>query len=493
MGYSMNSTAWIKKLQNMDRHTLCSYKLSEFITNSRSAFLSSEVIMMLDELEKSTYIKKDQLADLYVLAFVYRNTAHFEEIVKGNHISPPLLISFDDQNEKDCNLPEKEQGDILDLIISLNGEKNGKARLFMDKLSNLSKEAEYFREKMRVIFEKYLKSKNREITQHEKKFIKVYRKEVTEKCNVSQLLKEVKPKDEGYEAFRRRYYRWKNDLENLPCFDSKWPTDEFLWFCAFLSVKYTQETYKCNFFILDEVPGIEVNQIYRALHRSMQGRIRNNLLEMTMNYTVKMDNKYSKDKEKRLRQLARKNYLPAIKEYIKMLSPRMQKSYLIRAAILGDEEIQQSQGWQANGFRNLKLEVCSRNMLRVTEILDLVSGSPIEPMSILEFIKFPMITNSEEWFKIYDSFKNCKITPLESNFPVYYSPNTNKTVIWETVSIKATAYNFNILMKNANSLLLNHVEVCFSSQHNKKATTVNAELFRDNNVEILNFINKLEK
>ena len=66
----------------------------------------------------------------------------------------------------------------------------------------------------------------------------------------------------------------------------------------------------------------------------MQGRIRNNLLEMTMNYTVKMDNKYSKDKEKRLRQLARKNYLPAIKEYIKMLSPRMQKSYLIRAAIL---------------------------------------------------------------------------------------------------------------------------------------------------------------
>ena len=132
MGYSMNSTAWIKKLQNMDRHTLCSYKLSEFITNSRSAFLSSEVIMMLDELEKSTYIKKDQLADLYVLAFVYRNTAHFEEIVKGNHISPPLLISFDDQNEKDCNLPEKEQGDILDLIISLNGEKNGKARLFMD-------------------------------------------------------------------------------------------------------------------------------------------------------------------------------------------------------------------------------------------------------------------------------------------------------------------------------------------------------------------------
>ena len=176
-----------------------------------------------------------------------------------------------------------------------------------------------------------------------------------------------------------------------------------------------------------------------------------------------------------------------------MLSPRMQKSYLIRAAILGDEEIQQSQGWQANGFRNLKLEVCSRNMLRVTEILDLVSGSPIEPMSILEFIKFPMITNSEEWFKIYDSFKNCKITPLESNFPVYYSPNTNKTVIWETVSIKATAYNFNILMQNANSLLLNHVEVCFSSQHNKKATTVNAELFRDNNVEILNFINKLEK
>lgn len=489
----MNSDAWIKKLQKTDRKILLKYSLADFIKISRKAFLEPDVIEILDQLKKASYINNELLYHFYILAFVYRDTDYFKQLIKGYDISPSLLIYPDYSNENDSNTGEtnKEASSIFKTVSSGIVHKN-KVQMFADRLSELSRKAEYFNKKIQVIYETYLESKkHQQESAHETIFDKIYRQEMTGKCNVSQLLREATTSSENYDAFRRRYYRWKNDIT---FFDSKWPTDNFLRFCAFLAIKYTissTDSYSSQykFLILNEVPGVEVQQIYRELHSAMRINPYDTLLKAEFDKAKKCE--CGKEREKLLRKLVLKNYLDAIKEYIGMLAERNQTLYLIRAAVLGDKESQDKLAWKARGFRNFNLEVCAHDRLRVTEISTLPSGEPIRPMTILKSIKFPMVINSEKWSDIYHQFEGRQTTPLENNFFVTYNNLGNQSAIWKTVSIDATSKNFNLLMQNAELLALNQIEICFSSRHNKKLKIKNVELIRDD--KISDFIKKSDE
>ena len=93
----MTDREWLRKLQKTDRKELCKYTLKDFIEISQSAFLTSRVIKMLNLLKTASYMSADLLFDFYVLAYVYRETEHFEEIMtKG--LFPLLKYSPENDN-----------------------------------------------------------------------------------------------------------------------------------------------------------------------------------------------------------------------------------------------------------------------------------------------------------------------------------------------------------------------------------------------------------
>ena len=464
---------WLRKLQKTDRNKLCKYNLKDFIEISQSAFLSSRVIKMLDLLKTASYMSADLLFDFYVLAYVYRETEHFEEIVTGGVV--PLLKSLSDKNDSFSvrNYARKNIKQIFKEIRQTK-QKTIQADLLSGKLSELSKNALEFVNRMRKLFTRFSSSKiKRKQPKNESIFNRIYERERTSKCPVCDLLrKEAKKKQISYAALRRGYYRWKNGIrENLPV-NQAWPSDGFLKFCAFISVKYVPEKSDSQYYFLCEEPGVETNQIYNALHETMKNQSCKDQLQAEYDEAMTY---FGKEREARLRPLIRKNYLPAFERLFELVAPRYKEPYFIRAAILGDTESQKKLKWQAVGLCDLRLEVASQNRLRVAGITDLPSGIPIKPRTILRSIKFQINTNTDEWRNIRSKFKRITILPPEY-IPFYIQPIENPC--WETISMPATTKNFSLLMQNVDSLRLYRIFVCFSSRHNTRQEQKEFDIFR---------------
>ena len=86
-------------------------------------------------------------------------------------------------------------------------------------------------------------------------------------------------------------------------------------------------------------------------------------------------------------------------------------------------------------------------------------------MTILRSIKFQIDINSDVWQDLRPKLKKVKVSSLE--YYVFLFGNTQNSC-WRTVSMAATAKNYNLLMQNVNSLGLFHLLICFSSRHDRK-------------------------
>ena len=470
----MTNREWLRKLQKTNREELCTYGLKDFIEISRGAFLTPRMIKMLDLLKTTSYMSADLLFDLYVLAFVYRATARFEEIVVGGHFP---LLKYLPENDSFSVVEYARENTDLNYKDAAPMEQLHRIQLdpLSGKLFDLKKEARGFATRMRKVFGRFSSSKfRRKQPKNESVFSRIYERERTSKCAVCDLLrKEAKKNRITYESLRRGYYRWKNGIRENLLVGGEWPSDEFLKFCAFVSVKYVPENAKGEYYFLCEEPSVETHQIYNALHEVMKNQ--SHEIQLKKEYDKIMADYRGKEKEARLRQLVRKNYLPAFKEFFSFIATRYKEPYLVRAAILGDVESQKKLKWQASGIHDLKLEVASQNRLRVAEITDFLSGGPIKPRTILRSIKFQTNTNAEEWKNIRSRFKQIIVLPPEYiPFPVQPIENPQ----WETVSMPATIKNFNLLMQNVNSLGVFRIIVCFSSRHNSRQEQKDFDVFR---------------
>ena len=470
----MTNREWLRRLQNTNRDELFNYGLIDFIEISRDAFLAPRTIKMLDLLKTTPYMSAELLFDLYVLAFVYRETEHFEEIVAGGLF--PLLkylpgndaFSVTEYTSENTNPCQEE-------AASTKRPRRIQLDPLGGRLFDLKKEARGFVTRMRKIFTRFSSSKiRRKQPKNESVFSRIYEKERTSKCSVRYLLHDEARKNQlTYESLRRGYYRWKNGLRENLSMGSAWPSDEFLKFCAFVSLKYVPEHADSHYYFLCEEPSIETRQIYNALHEVIKKQSRKDQLKKE--YDKILADCCGKEKEAKLRALAGKNYLPAINELFFFLAPRYQEPYRIRAAILGDVKSQKELKWQAVGIYDLKLEVASQNRLRVAEISDFLSGAPIKPRTILHFINFQINTNADEWKKIGSNFK--KITFLPPEY-IPFRIQQIRDPRWETISMPATMKNYNLLMQNVDSLGIYSITVCFSSRHSSRQEQMTFDILR---------------
>ena len=481
----MNRIQWIRSLQEERRKDLCDYLFWDFVLSGRDVFLDSKVVEMLDQLE-ALYQNDDLLFDLYVLAFVYRHTSHFEEIVNGESYYPPLLplpqkdssgegegTSSENTTSKENELTESQQ---FTKRVFDYAEANKENDLKL-KLSTIEKDAAGFKERMRTLFHKYSTSKGKmKPRKNEVIFRKIYEKEITLTTGkVSGLLEdEAKRKGMTYESLRRGYYRWKNETDHTPI-DKRWPSDEFLMFCAFISVKYVPENSNRQNYILCEEPDIETRQIYNAMHETIKMESHDARLEREYQKALACQDK--REMEAQLRKLAGKNYHPAIKEYLSSpwIADKDKRPYWIRAAILGDADAMKKLKWQAPGLFDHKLMVASQDRLKLADISDMVTGAPIKPGTILHSIKFQVDINTEVWQDLRPKLKKIKVSDQEYT---EFRPNFTKDLCRKTVSMAATAKNFNLLMQHVDSLYITHVKIYFSSRHGRKQEKIEATIAR---------------
>ena len=483
----MDRIQWIRSLQKEKRKDLCDYLFWDFVLSGRDVFLDSKVVEMLDQL-KALYQNDDLLSDLYVLAFVYRQTGHFEEIVNGESYYPPLLplprkdssskgedTSSENTASKENELTESQQ---FKKRVFDYAEANKENDLKL-KLSIIEKDAAGFKERMRTLFRKYSTSKGKmNPRKNEVIFRKIYEKKrtsTTGKVSVSGLLEdEAKRKGMTYESLRRGYYRWKNEKDHTPV-DKRWPSDEFLMFCAFISVKYVPENSNRQNYILCEEPDIETRQIYNAMHETIKMESHDSRLEREYQKALACHNK--REKEAQLRKLAGKNYHPAIKEYLSSpwIADKDKRPYWIRAAILGDADAMNKLKWQAPGLCDHKLMVASQDRLKLADISDMVTGAPIKPGTILHSIKFQVDINTEVWQDLRPKLKKIKVSDQEyAGSPL----DSQENLYSKTVSMAATAKNFNLLVKHVDSLCITHVKIYFSSRHGREQENITAAIAR---------------
>ena len=239
--------------------------------------------------------------------------------------------------------------------------------LFSFRLSGLEVKAEKLREKMRKLFSEFSAARiKRKVHKNESIFRKIYERERTSKCNVAEILKhEANQIGITSESLRRGYYRWKREDGRKGFSYRGWPSDAFLKFCAFISVKYEEEASGSNSYILYEMPDIETHEIYTKLNEAIKNHWRN--FRFKNEFDKASACKDIKKKETLLRKLANKNYLPAIKGYVTLIGipDSARQAYLRRAAILGDPEAIKELHWQALGLRDWSLKIASQNRLRV--------------------------------------------------------------------------------------------------------------------------------
>lgn len=445
----------ISKLQTIGIKELKRYSVYDFIKICSTYLLTDEVVKILDEARRK--FDAQMMQDFYILAFVYRETSFFQNIM--NEITKSL---FPDEVEENKTLNIEEE--------SLNPHpfwtKIAATPSLADiQLKALHEDAAFIMRKIKRLKE-YCFSSARKSCKHYNIYKKIYDKEILKDCNVKELLQNISAKENlSFAALKRGYYRWKNDFIDNTVSGSSWPSDAFNEFCALLSVVYLPADRYAKEYILYEGPGFEVYQLRAALKDVANISQKNSQLKKQ--YINLQNDSDIAARENGMKKLAGQNYLPAVKYCSSIssnLSDRAKEKYKLQAAILGDVEWQKKRQWQAKGFSDLKMEICYKNQIRLANAIQLVSGAFIRQGEIINSIDFETDINKKEIAELMEFLEKTVVKE-----PEYFV--LKKVQAWKKISVKASVKNIDILMKYAKSLPPN-IQICFSSRHKKTMNSI---------------------
>ena len=408
------------------------------------------------------------LADMYILAFVYRNTSRFEAIVKGGKFDPPLLpndatknsASQDKENESAANATNPFFKRISDLQT-----------FRAQKIEHLHIEANRFREKMLNLAGTFLCGSNTKCKKNDI-YKKIHKQSLAVRSNVLEIIRKLADeKGISCESLHRGYYRWKNKNAVNFIIEKNWPTTEFDHFCALLSVVYLPDDPQAAspLFILCEGITLEVNLLRRSLRERFANNHEDDLLKKE--YDKLNSENDRKHREQGMKYLAGKNYLPAVRACIDIEYGVNRQKYLRQAAVLGDSEMQKRCQWKAAGLEDVRFEIAAKNKLRLARTINHPSRSIlIKKGTIVHSIRFDTDINSDQMVELKSQLKGSRICEPEFLLlPINTADNSSNTppVCWKMISVDATVHNFDILMRHAD-ILPSSVRLCFSSRHGKK-------------------------
>lgn len=446
---------WIKQLQTTSLKQLCQYKVADFIQICKASFLKPEVINILNALAKNPEIDKEFLWNLYILAFVYRNTSRFEAIVTECQLLQ--VHERKQENESAAN----DSNPFIKAATNL-------PTLREYKILNLRNETASLENRVSQLAKNLTSSFVGPQCKRYEVYKSVYNKSLSAKCNVTELLKKISVEQNlTYESLRRGYFRWKNDYASSFIMGETWPTAEFNYFCALLSVVFLPDDPQASppLFYLNESIIFEVTRLRKALRESSQDIFMNERLKQQYD-KLNEDQKNTPQKQKKMIELAGKNYLPAVQYCRGNSSSRHGRKYWLQSAILGDTNAQKHCQWKAAGLQDIKLEVAAKTKLKLAQTMDSPSLTPIKRGSVIHSIRFDTNINTDEMDELRSLLKKIKIS--EPEYLAFCIEDTKKRPVhWQMVSVDATVHNFDILMKHAD-ILPSTVRLCFSSRHLKR-------------------------
>ena len=98
--------------------------------------------------------------------------------------------------------------------------------------------------------------------------------------------------------------------------------------------------------------------------------------------------------------------------------------------------------------------------------MDAPSLIPIKRGTVIHSIRFDTNINTDKMDELRSLLKKVKIS--EPEYLAFCLDDTKKSSVhWQMVSVDATVYNFDILMRYAD-ILPSTVRLCFSSKHHKR-------------------------
>ena len=395
-------------LENTPLAQLCNFSFFDFIFHVSRFMLSSEAKTAINNFLKIMGDDPDAKTNLYILAFVYRDTPflqyQYSVYEKLLHSGPVSSLTGKDGHALERVTPQSEH-----LVIS-----------------HLHNEAIILKEQ---ILEN-TKKNNNEIERKKAKdayclkFLKIYELEQVKKVIIINKLEKLagvtrKESPPKVNALKRKYYRWKNQYFDESINYKKWPTTAFLSFLALISLKY--EKIGEEYFALKDVSISDLNVArIRKLGLNPPRTCSRKTGKLEKDYEIAKKIK-GKDAEEKLKRLAEKNHLPAIKDYCEKISDKARGKYELQGAILSDNDFMEKRGWKAHGLIDLPLEVCNRHTkLRVQKNLLSSSNKPIALNSIVDSFSFTAKVQGEKWDDLYSKLRGKEL----SDSQIYIFPST---------------------------------------------------------------------
>lgn len=411
-------------LENASLSELQKFSFFDFIFHVKKFMLLPDEQEYIDKFSKVVENEPKAVFDLYILAFVYRDIPYIEAkytLYERQLKAEPLIAPF------------------------RQGECPSKIKQIPPVIFQMKKEAAYLIKTILTECKKPRKlTKQRELDPLKEKFRKLLDLEQTQKVVIIDELEKMiglnrKESHKKVFSLKRKYYRWKN-LYSDELINRKWPTEDFLAFLALISKKYVRipEGYP----VLTDVSHTDLNvcRIRKAgLNPHCSIKRNEDYLKIELKKALKL---CAKDKEEKLRKLAKKNYLPAIEEYCRIVSIPSKEKCILRGAILGNIEYAKELDWKARGFVDMPLEVCARyTKLRTRE--NRFSFSRLIPMnSIVDSFSFSINEKNEKSLELYNQLKGKRLDP-------YKCYNYEDSTHIKTATVKATPKNLDLIMKYA--------------------------------------------
>lgn len=418
-------------LEKASSPELCKFSFFDFISHVKPFMLSSEAQNCIDEFSKIMENTPEAEFELYVLAFVYRDTPFLQSqysLYESQSKQEPLIPLFEGSGRP---FETYTAGSMNPTIFRLKREASSLIKKIFAEGETIKK-----------------LTKKRRSDPLKEKFKKLFDLEQTQKVVIIDELEKIsglnrKEFSKKVYSLKRKYYRWKDSYSN-ELINRKWPTEDFLAFLALLSLKY--EKISQEYFILKDVSQSDYNVSMIRKYGMNPYSFRNSNKELQKYKFERAKKLKGKNKEEKLKKLAGENNLSAIKAYCGIVSEKAGEKYVLQGAILGDVEYARKQDWKARGFAELPLEVCDRyTKLRVRENMHSSSGKPILRNSKIISFSFNIDATGEKWAELYSQIQGKNLSPCK------YHTFSDSTPI-NTATIKATPKNMDLLMKYADIL-----------------------------------------
>lgn len=255
----------------------------------------------------------------------------------------------------------------------------------------------------------------------------------------------------SYNAFRQGYARWIQKNPDPSLRKKNWPTKEFLSFFAFISVHYAQNTefgVTKKILHINDSSDLELRQIWKTAIGLRCAPCRETD-ETRFNKINKLSNVNFEDKQKKLKDLAARNNLHAIK-YLMKNNNYPEEQLSLRAAILLPEKYGPVRGWKVEWWDMFPLEPYNHfNSLRNRNLEWELEGNIIPAKSIVRKISFEINPNKAEW-------KQSKLHKYELSD----TPSVNQE-LKECSIKKPSPYDFDEIMKIGD--IVNYIYFEFSN------------------------------